>query len=248
MGCSLRESIPLVLIEWQRVSCGVRGRGECNEASLSSRQEVRSSGRLLVTPSPSLPVWHRRRVVGVVVVPGKHVRGRCVLAMWGGGLEVPDPSTPALPHPWPGWAAVSVGNSLPPGQPSGPTLQLSNSQAASRRRCCVAAAPQRQARLAPGFNRSGSAAAFFFASSPHKHTRPALLPLAVERPLESRLERKGLDVVQPALPCSARNASAISMTLACCLRGSFNTASNTWRARPAGAAPRRCFAGSLPTR
>ena len=48
---------------------------------------------------------------------------------------------------------------------------------------------------------------------------------------------------QPGLACSARNPSAISTTLACCLRGSFRTASNTWRARPAGAAGGRFAAG-----
>ena len=173
MGCSLRESIPVVLIEWQRVSCGDRGRGESNEASLSSRDEVRSGGRLLVSPSPSLPVWHRRRVVGVVVVPGKHVRCRLVLATWGRGLGVPDPSTPALPHPWPGWAAVSVGNSLPPGQPSGPTLQLSNSQAATRRRCCVAAAPQRQSQACAWLQRQRLRRYLLLRFAPHTST-PAL--------------------------------------------------------------------------
>lgn len=185
MGCSLRESIPVVLIErqhrgnqraavivgegraffpqpsevWRRIGAGGRGGSRAGQASF-------------------VAVSCRQR--GVVV------RGRVTHR------------TPALPHPWPGWAAVSVGNSLPPGQPSGPTLQLSNSQAASRRRCCVASAPQPQARLAPGFNGSGSATAFFFASPPPKHTRPALLPLAVERPLESRLERKGSMLFRPS--------------------------------------------------
>ena len=75
----------------------------------------------------------RWRVVGAVVVPGKHVRALLVplKALW--PLVCPSSAqTPALPRPWPGWAAVSVGNSRPPGQPSGPTLQLSNSQAATR--------------------------------------------------------------------------------------------------------------------
>lgn len=175
MGCSLRESIPLVLIEKQhrgnQRAAVIVGEGSATRLHFSSRQEVRSGGRLLVSPSPSLPVWHRRRVVGVVVVPGKHVRGRCVSAMWGGGLEVPDPSTPALPHPWPGWAAVSVGNSLPPGQPSGPTLQLSNSQAATRRRCCVAAAPQQQSQACAWLRIAAALLLLRFA--PHTST-PAL--------------------------------------------------------------------------
>ncbi len=57
----------------------------------------------------------------------------------------------------------------------------------------------------------------------------------------------GLRLDQPALACSARKPSAISTTLACCLRGSLSTASNTWRARPAGAEGGR-LADSLPTR
>ena len=51
MGCSLRESIPVVLIEWQRTSCDDRGRGESNEASL-----LQPSGGAQRWPSPCLPI------------------------------------------------------------------------------------------------------------------------------------------------------------------------------------------------
>lgn len=39
---------------------------------------------------------------------------------------------------------------------------------------------------------------------------------------------------QEALPCKDKKPSAISTTFACCLRGSFRTSSNTFRARLAG--------------
>ena len=98
---------------------------------------LQPSGGAQRWPSPCLPISESprlplRRVVGVVVVPGKPRSWPLCAA---GGVEAAwwpsSARSPALPHPWPGWAAVSVGNSLPPGQPSGPTLQLSNSQAAS---------------------------------------------------------------------------------------------------------------------
>jgi len=92
-----------------------------------------------VSWSPSLRVSTSgtRRVDGVVVVPGKHVRGRLVSATWGGGLGVPDPSTPALPHPWPGWLpSRSAIASLPVSQrPHPPTQQQPGRFAALLLRC-----------------------------------------------------------------------------------------------------------------
>lgn len=128
------------------------------------------------------------RVVGVVVVPGKPRSWPLCAA---GGVEaaclLSSARSPALPHPWPGWAAVSVGNSLPPGQPSGPTLQLSNSQAASRQ-CRRFAAPALKLRPQAAASQACAwlriAAALLASLSLRFHpSAPALpcSPLAVER-------------------------------------------------------------------
>lgn len=78
---------------------------------------------MAVSLSPSLRVSPSgsRRVVGVVVVPGKHVRALCVplKVLWPFGC-LSSARSPALPHPWPGWAAVSVGKAALPVSPAAP--------------------------------------------------------------------------------------------------------------------------------
>lgn len=146
MGCSLRESIPVVLIEWQRWSCGDRGRGEsgCLSRRLSApspcghrfalavsasrrmpRLTLQPSGAAQQWPPPCLhfsesPCLALRRVVGVVVVPGKPRSWPLRVGDVGSWCGSARPISPGPPPPLAWLAAVSVGNSLPPGQPAAP--------------------------------------------------------------------------------------------------------------------------------
>ena len=84
------------------------GEGRATSLHFSSRQELRSSGRLLVSPSPSLPVWHRRRVVGVVVVPGKPGSGVVRVGNVGSWCGSARPINPGPPPPL-AWLGCRLG-------------------------------------------------------------------------------------------------------------------------------------------
>lgn len=181
MGCSLHESIPWGLDrggnDGAAVSVGEGSGIEDSKPSLSSRQEVRSCGRLLVSLSPSLPVWHAAGGRGGSRA-GQATFGRCACRMRRCGRLDACPPLDPRPSPTPGLAGLPSRSAKPPSRsaqrPHPPTQQQPGRYAAALLRC-ISSPTTSQA--CAWLNGSGSAAAFFFASSPHKHTRPALLPL-----------------------------------------------------------------------
>lgn len=163
---------------------------EDNKPSLSSRQEVPSGGRLPVSLSPSLPVWLAAGGRGGSRA-GQATFGAAVCRQRGAvAWRCQTHPTPALPHPWPGWAAVSVGKAALPVSPAAPP---SNSATARPLRG-GAAALQLPHNNKPGLRlasrqRLRRCLLRFFSTQAHP---PCLAPSSRRTASESRLERKGL--------------------------------------------------------
>lgn len=198
--------------------CGHRFALAVSASRRMPRLTLQPSGGAQRWPSPCLPISESprllRRVVGVVVVPGKPrswplcAAGGAVAAWWPVLRSIPGPPPPLA------WlAAVSVGKaSLPVSQRPHPLTQNSQAAAAAvpllrsstfEPAACAAAHLQ----LAP------LCASLLLHSLQHKHTRPALLPSSRSSGWESRLEKEGSMLVQTAI-CFTK-ASTHSAILFC---------------------------------
>lgn len=216
MGCSLHESIPVVLIEWQRWSCGDRGRGERHRGQQAfTSPAVMRCGAVAVSLSPSLrvSVSGSRRVVGVVVVPGKHVRGRLVplKALWPLGCRS-SARSPALPHPWPGWAAVSVGKASLPVSPAAPPSNSATARPLRGGAAALQPLPNDKPglRLAQRLRLCRCLLLRFFSTQAHP---PCLAPPSRRTASESRLERKGSMCAQLVLSCCCATSAETTSTI-----------------------------------